>query len=639
VNRFFGDRAVIARHFACEAARNVTDVDLLRRFVTDRDEAAFEAIVVRHGPMVFDVCRGILNGLADAEDAFQVTFLVLARRAGTVREPAALSRWLFGVAARTARKARTAAIRRRRHEIEVVVASQDQPIDPAWSEVRAIIREELARMHERHRLPLELCYLQGQTQDAAAEILGLSKTTLRRRLERARAMLRERLVRRGLGPVAILVAGTWPTATLSAPLCPALIRATSNAAVRFALDGNCGAVSATVSSLTQGVMTAMHINRLTTAFTIIALFVAVLGAGAWRYHAWAAEPPSKESLVISSTPVSNTLRSQDKPVAKPEKPTMTVALAKSGTGSCTFLDNDRILVSPGSSNGLEVRDVRTGKVVKTVTLDNHHIESFCVSGDRKWVAAVTFADTAGTFVIPSPDVTIWDAATWKVRGTIPGRRLLGMAADGRTVLVREDDGWGGEGRIEVRDLVENKMLKVAPFEFKRIDASAISPDGSLVVISGLNEIAYWKWRDGDKYDRLKVGRKVDTLVFSPDGKSVAEGPDTRMTVEVRDLVNLKVAHELSDPAQPNVPLMAAGMVFADAGKTLVFGNRVTLIESIPVPHRVLVWDVKSGKLKRQLAVESGTPLCLDVSPNGKTLAVVIENSDGLSLGAWNLSTE
>jgi WD40 repeat protein len=129
---------------------------------------------------------------------------------------------------------------------------------------------------------------------------------------------------------------------------------------------------------------------------------------------------------------------------------------------------------------------------------------------------------------------------------------------------------------------------------------------------------------------------VGALVFSPDGKFVAEGPDTRMAIEVRDVATLKVAQTLSDPAQPRVPLTVAGMTFADSGKTLVFGNGVSLIETIPVPHRLHFWDVKSGKLTFQIDLKGGFPSSLDVSPDGKALAAVTADG-GVSLGVWDLS--
>jgi WD40 repeat protein len=224
------------------------------------------------------------------------------------------------------------------------------------------------------------------------------------------------------------------------------------------------------------------------------------------------------------------------------------------------------------SYGIEVRDAKTGKLMKAVNVDGQRLWGFELSSNRKWVAVVISPDPT-TRPLPSgpeADVAVLDTVTWKVRGTIGGsRRLLALAADGRTVLVSH------KGQVEVWDVVEKKRLRAAPFEFKRIDAAALSPDGSLAAVSGLNEIAYWKWRDrgGDKFDRIKLGRKVVAVAFSPDGKRVAEGPEVRMTVEVRDVVTLKVAQSLSDPAQPRVPLTVAGMTFADSGKRLVFGKR------------------------------------------------------------------
>jgi hypothetical protein len=299
---------------------------------------------------------------------------------------------------------------------------------------------------------------------------------------------------------------------------------------------------------------------------------------------------------------------------------------------CAFLDNDRILVQPGSE--LQVRDATSGKVSRSVSLDKRVLGDFRLSVNRKWVAAEAQYEFDPGFTgrpTQEHDVTVWDTATWKLRGTIDGcRRLLDVGPDGRTVAVLRETG------IEVWDVVEKKRLKAAPFAFTRIDAAALSPDGTVLVVSGLNEIAYWKWRDGDTYERIKAGRKVDALVFSPGGKLVAEGPDSRRTVEVRDAATRKVAYELSDSARPRVPQTVAGVTFTDSGKTLVFVNRVGLIETIPVPHRIHFWDVKSGELTLQIDLKGGVPSSLDVSPDGKTLAALTADG-GVSLRVFDLN--
>jgi RNA polymerase sigma factor (sigma-70 family) len=301
VNRSPYTIPALAHRLAQEAALHSTDAALLRRFAESRDGDAFEALVVRHGPMVFDVCRGILGGQADAEDAFQATFLVLARRAADIRDPDGLARWLFGVATRTARKARLAARRQRLREIATPPMQPAAPIDPSWSEVQAIVRDELFRMAERYSLPLTLCYLQGRTQDEAATLLSLSKGTLRRRLERGRVILRERLVRRGLGPAAVLIAAALPTSTVFAAVPPALVESTTFAAIKFAA-GDSSAVSSTVSSLAHGVVSAMHLTKLTSTVCTAVFFLALVAAGAWRFGARADDGPKPSVPVASSLP-------------------------------------------------------------------------------------------------------------------------------------------------------------------------------------------------------------------------------------------------------------------------------------------------------------------------------------------------
>jgi RNA polymerase sigma factor (sigma-70 family) len=164
----------------------VPDQELLQRFLGGREEAAFAAILHRHGPMVLDVCRGVLANESDVEDAFQATFLLLAHRAASIRQWHTLGSWLHGVAYRTALKARAEAARRR-HEAAAAPRQAGDGDPVTWAEARQLVHEELGRLSDRHREPLVLCYLQGKTQNEAARLLGLSKGTLKRRLERGRA--------------------------------------------------------------------------------------------------------------------------------------------------------------------------------------------------------------------------------------------------------------------------------------------------------------------------------------------------------------------------------------------------------------------------------------------------------------------
>src|SRR5439155_15276879 len=166
-----------------------------------------------------DVCRNVIGNHADAEDAFQATFLIFTQKAGTIRKQASVGSWLHGVAYRTALKAQRDRGRRLKHETSTpgqppAAGSDDLP----WREVRQVLHEELTKISDCYRSPLVLCYLQGKTQDEAAALLGVSKATVKKRLERGRSLLRTRLVRRGLGPVAVSVAAAWPAAASSAQL-------------------------------------------------------------------------------------------------------------------------------------------------------------------------------------------------------------------------------------------------------------------------------------------------------------------------------------------------------------------------------------------------------------------------------------
>jgi RNA polymerase sigma factor (sigma-70 family) len=176
-----------------------SDGELLERFVARRDELAFAVLVRRHGPMVLGVCRRVLNDWHQAEDAFQVTFLVLARKAGSLARPELLANWLHGVAYRTALKARSQVVRQGEYERQAAAMSptESQPSRSA-RELREVLDEELNRLPEKYRAPLVLCYLEGKTNEEAARLLDWPVGSMSARLTRGRGMLRARLTRHGL---------------------------------------------------------------------------------------------------------------------------------------------------------------------------------------------------------------------------------------------------------------------------------------------------------------------------------------------------------------------------------------------------------------------------------------------------------
>jgi len=189
------------------ATEDASDTELIDRFITWRDHDAFAVLVRRHGPMVFGVCRRVLRDPHEAEEAFQVTFLVLVRKADTLGQPERLANWLYGVANRVARKAKLAATRRETHERAAAGSAIVAPVTlgPDGAELRAVLDEEMVALPEKYRAPLVLCYLEGLTNEDAARRLGWPTGSMSYRLARGRELLRRRLARRGLVCLAL-----WP---------------------------------------------------------------------------------------------------------------------------------------------------------------------------------------------------------------------------------------------------------------------------------------------------------------------------------------------------------------------------------------------------------------------------------------------
>jgi RNA polymerase sigma factor (sigma-70 family) len=263
-----------------------TDAELLERFLGGRDQAAFAALLQRHGALVWGVCRRMLRQTQDAEDAFQATFLVLVNRGASVARAESLRAWLYGVAFRVAARARA---RSQRAGIAALPELPDAagPTPEAQAsrrELAAMIDEEVQRLPDCYRLPVVLCYFEGKTNDEAAAELGCSRGTLAARLARARQKLHSRLSRRGLDRPALL-----PLPVQAVP--PPLHDATVRLAALLSAGQDAAVASIAAVHLCQGVLRMMFVHRLLRMSLVVAV-LALAGAGTLAAHWVLAGPPA-----------------------------------------------------------------------------------------------------------------------------------------------------------------------------------------------------------------------------------------------------------------------------------------------------------------------------------------------------------
>jgi RNA polymerase sigma factor (sigma-70 family) len=289
------------RRAAGGGADGASDASLLERFVAGRDEAAFELLLWRHGPMVLSVCRRMLRCGQDAEDAFQTAFLLLARKASSIRRREAVAGWLYQTACRIALRARAAARKRRVAVLQgTATAGRDADPDLIWRDLRPVLDEEVNRLPAKYRMAIILCYFQGRTHAQAAQELGCPRGAVAMRLQRARDLLRGRLTRRGLAlsVAALAVLAVERTASAAAPA--ALVHATLKAALLSAAGkAVTGAVSAQAAAWTQGALRSMFLSKLK-MLAAVTLLVGAIGTGTGLLMSVTAAPQSPASSTPSA---------------------------------------------------------------------------------------------------------------------------------------------------------------------------------------------------------------------------------------------------------------------------------------------------------------------------------------------------
>ncbi len=292
---------------AAHALAETSDAELLGRFANLREEEAFAALVRRHGAMVLGVARRLLPTAQDAEDVFQASFLLLARKAASIRKRDAVGCWLHGVARRLALKAREQEGRRHVHEKRAAdMRSTRSNSEAAGRDVRAALDAALGDLPEKYRSALVFCYLEGKTHEEAARLLGCPLTTLRTRVARGRKLLRERLTSHGLTLSFAGLAALLITSAASAAAPAALVRSAVRAALAFAAGQPAAALcSARVAGLVEGGLGAMTPSKLKLATALLLMAGALTGAATWARGGGAAPHAVAQEKARPAEPVAN----------------------------------------------------------------------------------------------------------------------------------------------------------------------------------------------------------------------------------------------------------------------------------------------------------------------------------------------
>jgi RNA polymerase sigma factor (sigma-70 family) len=302
----------------------LTDGQLLEDYISRRDEAALAALVQRHGPMVWGVCRRVLRSYHDAEDAFQATFLVFVRKAAAIAARELVGNWLYGVAHQTALKARATAARRKERERQVTQMPEPAVAEPGqWHDLQPLLDAELSRLPDKYRAVIVLCDLEGKTRKEVAHQLGCPEGTVAGRLSRARVMLAKQLARRGVVLSGGALAAVLSRNVASAAVPPLVVSSTIKAASLSAAGkaAATGAISVKVAALTEGVLQAMLLTKLKIA-TAVLFLIAVLGVAAWAGGSTGATatPPDVKQANDRTIPPSRTHANEKQPEQAKKEP-------------------------------------------------------------------------------------------------------------------------------------------------------------------------------------------------------------------------------------------------------------------------------------------------------------------------------
>jgi RNA polymerase sigma factor (sigma-70 family) len=635
----------VLRHIRQAALRQdvagLTDGELLEAYLRRGDHAAFEGLVRRHGAMVLGVCRRVLRNDADAEDAFQATFLVLVKKAGSIRSPSAISNWLYGVAHTTALRAKAMNRKRQTREREAGSIPRHQACEEVWRAVQSLLDAEMASLPDKYRIPIVLCDLESSTIKEAARHLGWPQGTVATRLARGRALLAKRLAKHGL----VVSAGTLITALshgvakggVPPGLVIATVKAISLASGLSATGPAMGLVSARVIALSQGVLQTMFLTKLKSClacFTALAILSAGVGS---LCRGSAAEGAVLEPAAVQDTGQPGKQVQQNDPQALRQeierlrlevqrmKAELRQAQAqidvfkaqaeqaraqaeverlravnaevqsrRAAAGAAAGGDNlpehlrGRDLAIEAYRRAVDLETLRNLEAVRTTPADAEHARKLAADA-LKALQTANPNSPAGEQArkLAAEALKALGAANVDANSAADADRARKLAAEALKVLGAA----GGDPNVPDAERARRDYARALQLHFDK-QAERASPNA----------------RPADEANQAKTNKPeppVTASASAPDGSSVAVAQGTVIL-----LVDVKTGKLLFRSAGHTAPVTA--LAFTPDGKSVVSGGK---------DKGVRVWDVPSGKELRRF--ETALPVVsIRISPDGRTLTII-----------------